>query len=112
VADLPAGRLLPAAVAGLDIVLTRVGAASYAYRDGCPACASSLLGSAVERRLGDPIGSAVLTCPGCRQHFDVCHAGAGLDDPGLHLEPLPLLERNGRVEVAVPTAVQPDGALT
>jgi Fe-S cluster biogenesis protein NfuA len=104
VGEVPSGRLLPVTVAGLDIVLARVGAATYAYRDGCPGCASSLVGSAVERRLGDAVGTAVLTCPGCHQHFDACRAGAGLDDPDLHLEPLPLLERGGSIELAVPTS--------
>jgi Fe-S cluster biogenesis protein NfuA/nitrite reductase/ring-hydroxylating ferredoxin subunit len=108
--DVPAGRLLSVSTGGLDVVLTRVGAASYAYRDSCPGCASSLVGSAVERRLGDAVGTAVLSCPGCHRHFDVCRAGAGLDDPDLHLEPLPLLERNGTVEVAVPTIAEPSGA--
>lgn len=108
--DLPAGRLLPVSVAGLDVVLARIGSTTYAYRDGCPSCGSSLVGSAVERRLGDAVGSAVLTCPGCRAHFDVCRAGAGLDDPDLHLEPLPLLERSGTIEVAVPVAAEPSGA--
>jgi Fe-S cluster biogenesis protein NfuA/nitrite reductase/ring-hydroxylating ferredoxin subunit len=110
VADLPSGRLLPVSVGGLDIVLARVGAATYAYRDGCPGCGGSLVGSAVERRLGDAVGTAVLTCPGCHQHFDACRAGAGLDDPGLHLDPLPLLERSGAVEVAVPAIAEPSGA--
>jgi Fe-S cluster biogenesis protein NfuA/nitrite reductase/ring-hydroxylating ferredoxin subunit len=108
--ELPSGRLLPVSAGGLDIVLARVGAATYAYRDSCPGCASSLVGSAVERRLGDPVGTAVLTCPSCHQHFDVCRAGAGLDDPSLHLEPLPLLERDGSIELAVPMTAQPTGA--
>jgi Fe-S cluster biogenesis protein NfuA/nitrite reductase/ring-hydroxylating ferredoxin subunit len=103
-ADLPVGRLLPVSVAGLDIVLARVGTAGYAYRDGCPGCGSTLVGSAVERRLGDPVGTAVLTCPGCHRHFDVCRAGAGLEDTELHLDPLPLLERGGSIELAVPAS--------
>jgi hypothetical protein len=47
----------------------------------------------------------VLTCPTCRNHFDVRRAGVGIDDDSLHLEPLPLLERDGVVEIAVPAAV-------
>jgi Fe-S cluster biogenesis protein NfuA/nitrite reductase/ring-hydroxylating ferredoxin subunit len=108
--EVPSGRLLPVLVGGLDVVLTRVGAATYAYRDGCPGCATSLVGSAVERRLGDAVGTAVLACPGCHRHFDVCRAGAGLDDPDVHLEPLPLLERDGSIELAVPVTAQPTGA--
>jgi nitrite reductase/ring-hydroxylating ferredoxin subunit len=81
----------------------RIGDALYAYRDGCPSCAGSLAAAAVEKALGS--GSVVLTCPGCRSHFDVRRAGAGIDDETLHLEPLPLLDRDGTVEVAVPAAV-------
>jgi Fe-S cluster biogenesis protein NfuA/nitrite reductase/ring-hydroxylating ferredoxin subunit len=101
--DLPAAPLWPLTVGGLEIIVCRIGDALYAYRDGCPSCAGSLAAAAVEKALGS--GSVVLTCPGCRSHFDVRRAGAGIDDETLHLEPLPLLDRDGTVEVAVPAAV-------
>ena len=44
------------------------------------ACDGSLAGAALHRPLASPIGAAVLRCPRCRAHFDVVHAGAGLDD--------------------------------
>ena len=50
-------------------------------------------------------GAAVLRCPRCHAHFDVVHAGAGLDGSAgstdAHLEPLPLLERDGVLSLAM-----------
>jgi Fe-S cluster biogenesis protein NfuA/nitrite reductase/ring-hydroxylating ferredoxin subunit len=99
--DMPSAPLWPVTVGGLDVVVCRIADALYAYRDRCASCDGSLAAATVEKRLGQS-GSAVLTCPSCRSHFDVRRAGAGLDDETLHLEPLPLLERNGVIEIAVP----------
>src|SRR5277367_6740499 len=60
-----------------------------------------LAGRALHRRAagGDP----VLRCPRCHAHFDVVHAGAGLDDgAACHLDPIPLLLRDGVLSLAVP----------
>jgi Fe-S cluster biogenesis protein NfuA/nitrite reductase/ring-hydroxylating ferredoxin subunit len=103
-ADLPVAALWPVVVGGVGVVVCRIGAALYAYRDLCASCAGSLATASVEKRMGER-GSAVLTCATCRSHFDVRRAGAGLDDESIHLEPLPLLERDGVVEIAVPTGV-------
>jgi len=100
-ADLPTAPLVPMTVGGLAVIVCRIGDALYAYRDGCASCSGSLAAATVEKILGQQ-GSAVLTCPACRSHFDVRRAGAGIDDPTLHLEPLPLLDRDGTIEVAVP----------
>jgi Fe-S cluster biogenesis protein NfuA/nitrite reductase/ring-hydroxylating ferredoxin subunit len=104
VADLPLAPIWPITVGGLDVVVCRIGTALFAYRDACAACHGSLAAATVEKRLGQQ-GSAILTCPTCRSHFDVRRAGAGIDDEGLHLEPLPLLERDGVIEIAVPAGV-------
>ena len=92
------------AVAGMPVVVVRVGSEFYAYRDRCPRCGGGIAAGAVERRLGGGVSDAVLRCPDCRAHFDVRHAGRGLDDPDDHLEPLPLLVGDGVVTVAVPGA--------
>ena len=92
------------AVAGMPVVVVRVGSEFYAYRDRCPRCGGGIAAGAVERRLGGGVSDAVLRCPDCRAHYDVRHAGRGLDDPGDHLEPLPLLVGDGIVTVAVPGA--------
>jgi hypothetical protein len=56
--------------------------------------------------MGAPIGQAVLRCPRCQAHFDAVHAGAGLDvtadgSAQPHLDPIPLLRRDGVLSVAV-----------
>jgi Fe-S cluster biogenesis protein NfuA/nitrite reductase/ring-hydroxylating ferredoxin subunit len=107
--DLPPSPLWTTTVGGLDIVICRIGTALYAYRDGCASCDASLATASVEKRLGT-VGSAVLTCPGCRTHFDVRRAGVGIDDETLHLEPLPLLDRDGTIEIAVPNSSRPSAA--
>ena len=101
-ADLAPGELRGLTVAHEKVVVARIGSEQYAYRDRCPRCESSIAAAQLERRLGGRAGDAVLTCPTCRAHFDVRQAGAGLDRPEEHLEPLPLLLRNGVVSVALP----------
>ncbi len=109
-ADLAPGEVGGFSVAGVVVLACRVGDQLYAYRDHCPACDGSLAGAALHRRAaaGDP----VLRCPRCRAHFDVVHAGAGLDglDDGAerHLDPIPLLRRDGVLSIAVPA--EPMGA--
>ena len=100
--ELAAGGLRALEVAGLALVVARVGSVHYAYRDRCARCAGSMAAARLERRLGGRAGDAVLRCPGCAAHFDVCRAGVGLDDPDEHLEPLPLLVRDGVPAVAIP----------
>jgi Fe-S cluster biogenesis protein NfuA/nitrite reductase/ring-hydroxylating ferredoxin subunit len=107
--DLAPGDVGRFAVDGMAVVGVRVGADLYAYRDACAACGSSLAAGTVARRLGGAAGDAVLRCPSCGGHFDVRRAGRGLD-PGadgsdVHLEPVPLLVRDGVVALAVPRAV-------
>ncbi len=109
-ADLAPGEVGGFSVAGVMVLACRVGDQLYAYRDHCPACDGSLAGAALHRPAagGDP----VLRCPRCHAHFDVVHAGAGLD--GLttvaerHLDPIPLLRRDGVLSIAVPA--EPMGA--
>lgn len=102
---LASGEVRSVVVAGIDVVLCRVASTSYAFRDGCASCSASLAGASLQRAPGAALGSAVLTCPGCRAHYEVHRAGASLDQPGAHLDPLPLLERGGAIEVAVPGRV-------
>jgi len=104
VADLAVGGLLQVSVSGLDVVLCRLLAGVYAYRDACAACGHAFDGAVLQRAPATP-GSGVLTCRSCGAHYDVRRAGVDLDDPTRHLDPVPLLERDGAVEVAVQTAV-------
>lgn len=68
---------------GTPVLLCVVDGTPYAYRDECPECGSSLVDGA--------LAGAAIACPGCGRHYDVRLAGAGLDDPSRHLQPLPLL---------------------
>jgi Fe-S cluster biogenesis protein NfuA/nitrite reductase/ring-hydroxylating ferredoxin subunit len=106
-ADLAPGEVGGFSVAGVVVLACRVGDQLYAYRDHCPACEGSLAGAALHRPAAgsDP----VLRCPRCHAHFDVVHAGAGLDEGAQrHLDPIPLLLREGVLSLAVPA--EPMGA--
>jgi Fe-S cluster biogenesis protein NfuA/nitrite reductase/ring-hydroxylating ferredoxin subunit len=106
-ADLAPGEVGGFSVAGVVVLACRVGDQLYAYRDHCPACEGSLAGAALHRPAAG--GDAVLRCPRCHAHFDVVHAGAGLDDgTERHLDPIPLLLREGVLSIAVPA--EPMGA--
>ena len=96
-------------VSGEPVLFAKLGNDFYAYRHLCPGCGASLEAGSLE--------GAVLTCSGCHHRYDVRRAGRSLDDPQLHLEPIPLLvdeevveERQGRgrrsiVKIALASAV-------
>jgi Fe-S cluster biogenesis protein NfuA/nitrite reductase/ring-hydroxylating ferredoxin subunit len=101
--DLGPGEVGGFLVAGVPILACRVGDERFAYHDRCGSCEETLAGAALHRPMGAPIGQAVLRCPRCHAHFDVVHAGAGLDEGenAPHLDPIPLLLRDGVLSVAV-----------
>jgi Fe-S cluster biogenesis protein NfuA/nitrite reductase/ring-hydroxylating ferredoxin subunit len=104
IADLASGEVGGFMVAGVTVLACRVGDDLFAYHDRCGSCGQSLAGAVLHRRMGAKIGEAVLRCPQCHAHFDAVHAGAGLDDAAradVHLEPLPLLVRDGVLSLAV-----------
>lgn len=91
-AELAPGEVGGFMVAGTTALACRVGDEYYAYRDRCPGCDGSLAGA----RLHD----AVLRCPLCGADYDAVHAGAAVDGE-LHLEPIPVLVRDGVLSMAV-----------
>ncbi|MFE3289238.1 NifU family protein [Rhodococcus sp. NPDC059234] len=103
-AGLGSGEVGGFSVAGLPLLACRLGDDLYAYRDRCPACTNSLAGAILGRRVGGSTADAVLTCPTCREHYDVRRAGAAIGGSGGHLSPLPVLVRDGVLSVAVPAA--------
>jgi len=90
----PDGRPVAAMAGAIPIVVCSVRGTLYAYCDACAACGSSLAG-------GTLTGER-LACPGCGAGYDVRSAGRGLDDPGRHLDPLPLLTDSQGIRVALP----------
>ena len=87
------GRLLKE-IAGESVLFVKLERATYAYRPVCTSCGGSLADAHLER--------AELVCPSCAHHYDVRRAGRCLDEPQLHLDPIPLLhDASGLVKVAL-----------
>ena len=103
-ADLRPGEIGGFSKDGISLVACRLSADLFAYRDHCPSCGESLVGAVLERRLGDSAANLILVCPHCQARYDARRAGARLDGDQ-HLEPLPLLHRDGVVSVAIPAGV-------
>jgi Fe-S cluster biogenesis protein NfuA/nitrite reductase/ring-hydroxylating ferredoxin subunit len=102
VAGLAPGEVGGFTVDGITVVACRVGEDFFAYRDRCGNCGESLAGAALHKVMAS--NQPVLRCPRCRAHFDVVHAGRCVDgagDSAAHLEPVPLLERNGVLSMAL-----------
>ena len=107
--QLLSGGLLLKEVSGEPVLFLRLEEDFFAYRHLCPGCGESLEGGSLE--------GAELGCQGCGRRYDVRLAGRCVDDPQLHLGPIPLLanevdvqERQGRgrrsiLKIALPSAV-------
>lgn len=92
-------------VSGTTMLACRVGDDVYAYQDRCGGCTESLAGATLHRPVA-PAGMA-LRCPRCHVDFDVVHAGApiGRYPVGtVHLDPVPVLVRDGVLSIALPRA--------
>jgi Fe-S cluster biogenesis protein NfuA/nitrite reductase/ring-hydroxylating ferredoxin subunit len=90
--SLAEGSFTHVATGDEPLFICKSGGQLYAYRDHCPACNLPL-------HLGELKGS-LLTCS-LGHRYDVRRAGECPDDPTLHLDPLPLLERDGVLKVAL-----------
>lgn len=104
-ADLSPGEVGGFTVAGVTVLACRVGDDVYAYLDHCGTCGESLAGAALHRRMAS--ADVVLRCPRCHAHFDVLHAGACVDHTATsaaHLDPVPVLMRDGVLSMALPGA--------
>ena len=107
--QLSGGGTLLKEISGEPVLFAKLEDDFYAYRHTCPGCGESLEEGG--------LNGAELSCPGCERRYDVRRAGRCLDDPQLHLDPIPLLvneevveERQGRgrrsmVKIALPSAV-------
>lgn len=94
----PSSKPVTASADGVSVLLCSVRGTLYAYRDACAACGSALGDGALDRE--------VLTCPACAAQYNVRLAGKSVDDPTLHLDPLPLLADSQGVRVALPEAIR------
>jgi Fe-S cluster biogenesis protein NfuA/nitrite reductase/ring-hydroxylating ferredoxin subunit len=94
----PSSRPVAASADGVSVLVCSVRGTLYAYRDACAVCGTSLADGALAREL--------LICPGCAARYDVRLAGKCLDDPAVHLDPLPLLTDSQGVRVALPQAAR------
>jgi len=91
--ELESGGTLVRGVSGEEVLFARVDSALYAYRRGCPACGGSVAAAVVD--------GGRLACEDCGHRYEIAAAGRCADDPGLSLDPLPLLMTDdGRVKVA------------
>lgn len=97
-AELTAGEVAGFVIDGVTVLACRVGDQTFAYRDHCPVCDDSLAGSQLHGRM--------LRCAGCGTDFDVVGAGAAATGGSArHLDPIPLLTRDGLLSVALRTDV-------
>jgi Fe-S cluster biogenesis protein NfuA/nitrite reductase/ring-hydroxylating ferredoxin subunit len=93
-AELSSGEVAGFVIDGVTVLACRVGDRTFAYRDHCPVCDHSLAGSQLDGRM--------LRCAGCRTDFDVVGAGAAAAGGSAgHLDPIPLLTRDGLLSVAL-----------
>ena len=95
-AELADGEVGGFRVEGVTALVCRLSGELYAYRDRCPSCLGTLAGAGLR--------GTVLQCPACGAGFDAVHAGAGVGGDS-HLEPLPVLVRDGVLSMAVPEEV-------
>ncbi len=97
-AELSGGGMAVKTVTGEPLLFIKLISDYFAYRPSCPGCGESL-GEASLR-------GTELVCGHCQRKYDVHRAGRCLDEPKLHLEPVPLLlEDSGLVKVALGAAV-------
>jgi Fe-S cluster biogenesis protein NfuA len=90
VATLPRGSFT--AVNG-TLLVANVAGTLLAYHGTCAGCGGTLATGVLD--------GGTLTCAGCERGFDLPRAGRCRNDEGLQLEPVPLLRKNGTVQVAV-----------
>jgi Fe-S cluster biogenesis protein NfuA/nitrite reductase/ring-hydroxylating ferredoxin subunit len=79
--------------AGPGLVVANVAGTLLAYRDACAGCGATLLGGELD--------DGALACPSCGRRYSLPLAGRLIGPDDLQLDPVPLLEGEGRVRLAV-----------
>jgi len=90
--DLPSGSMRFLEISGIPVIVCRVNNQLYAYKNLCPGCERPFNSGRLEEDL--------LTCQ-LGHRYDIRHAGICTDDPGIHLDPIPLLEQDNIVTMAL-----------
>jgi Fe-S cluster biogenesis protein NfuA/nitrite reductase/ring-hydroxylating ferredoxin subunit len=96
-ATLEQGAVRTIEVAGRALLFCRLDGTFYAYESLCPGCGQGLQAAYLE--------ASNIVCSACGGRYDCVRAGRGLDQPGLQLEPFPLLMEQGHAKVALPHLV-------
>jgi Fe-S cluster biogenesis protein NfuA/nitrite reductase/ring-hydroxylating ferredoxin subunit len=86
------GAWMPVRIEQMRLIICKVNETFYAYRNRCPACN-------VPFDAGDLAGG-ILSCA-LGHRYDILHAGRCVDIPSAHLDPFPLLFKEGVVKVAL-----------
>jgi Fe-S cluster biogenesis protein NfuA/nitrite reductase/ring-hydroxylating ferredoxin subunit len=90
--ELGIGELTAVMVGPVPVLVANVAGTLLAYRNACAGCGAPLHRSTLE--------AGVLTCAGCRLRYELPLAGRAIGE-SLQLTPVPLLEEDGAVRVAV-----------
>jgi Fe-S cluster biogenesis protein NfuA/nitrite reductase/ring-hydroxylating ferredoxin subunit len=93
IGQLDESAVVPVAVAGTPLLIANVEGTMLAYRDVCAGCGGTIHDGRLE--------SGTLTCRHCRRAFFLPRAGRSLDGDRIQLEPVPLLQEEGHVKVAL-----------
>jgi nitrite reductase/ring-hydroxylating ferredoxin subunit len=96
-ATLDQGAVRTIEVGGRSLLFCRLDGTFYAYDSLCPGCGQGLHAAFLEANN--------IVCSACGGRYDCVQAGRRLDQPGLQLEPFPLLMEQGRAKVALPHLV-------
>ena len=90
------GEIVGVTLNGARLILVSFAAEIYAFEATCPISGTELVGSSLDGEL--------LTCRGCGTAFDLTRAGRSVDGSAM-LAPVPLLQEDGVLRVAIPETV-------
>ena len=93
VGQLDEGTIVPVTVGGIPLLIANVDGTLLAYRDVCASCGGTVHDGQLQ--------SGTLTCRHCQRAFFLPRAGRSLDADRLQIEPVPLLQEQGHVKVAL-----------
>ena len=93
IAGLGLEQVVATDIEGNGLVIANVDGTLLAYHNRCAAC-----GGGLDR---GELTAGALACPECGRSYFLPRAGRSLDGENLQLEPIPLLQEQGRIRVAL-----------